>query len=326
MKQHHKRVPPQASRAGLTSIGTVMLVAITMIILLGLYLLADPLGKSEGSLQAATEQNVQSLIDGKTTGSSGSDGQPPPSTPGDPPPEPPLDDGDDEEPEDDDEDLKEDPFAPGFGTALATGVLGDALQRGVDYQSGLLSEAVSFRDAAARARDAADLALQQALKKGNVSSAEIAALRRNLVKATQILNDYRLDAGKLAKELAELERVIERASKAASTFNSYMILVDAEEAAAKARREGKYREAHRITCGAALEFSTAVIADFAGVFSQGLKGSIAAYASENIARLAGRVAGDATFTHMVNFSHFLYQQSWWPKNIKPRFPPGYEGT
>jgi len=312
-------------RGGLASLSTVMLIALTMVVLAGLYLLADPLEKRPGSLQAVTEDQVQALIDGRELNHPGTNGESPPSRPGDPPPEPPLGNGDDDDPASDgeDENDKGDPLTSGFGIAFATGLLGETLQQSVQHQSKHVAAAVAERGVAARARDTADLLLQRALRKGTASPAEIHVLRENLEKATQLLNHNRLNAAELTKELTQLERLLERAGTAASTFAAYQILLDAEAAAAKARLDGNYREAHRITCGAAAEFSIAVIAEFGGIFSHGLKDQVLQWASEKIATYSGRVAGDATFDTMVVFSHFLYRQPWWPKNIKPRHPlPG----
>lgn len=330
-----RRRSPDGRRAGETAVQSVMILAVSVMILLGMQVFWNRDYKGPGGLLAAVEQKLQTVMNGgqETTGpdagDGGSDGRGGGDGDGDGGGGGDGDgggegDGGGDGPvtKDPPEDGHLDPLWPDFpGTvakALAENVVERrklALQGGVDAAGKALAKAAEVSQAAAKEVSEAlqdpalsplrRLELENAAAAARIEHRNAEILLEN-VKAEQVFHRQMLD----------------RFSKAVGLLSVSGKLLDADRERQALIREGRYEEAWRKSTGAAV----AAVVGVATSLTDRLPGVGGVLVSETLeagAEVAGQRLGDASFTGLVDISHWLYERSWWPKEIRPRFPRGY---
>jgi hypothetical protein len=316
-----------------------MILAVSVMILLGMQVFWNRDYKGPGGLLAAVEQKLQTVMNGgqETTGpdsgdgeSDGSGGDGGDGGGGDGDGDGGDDggggggggDGDGPVTKDPPDDGHLDPLWPDFpGTvakALAENVVERrklALQGGVDAAGKALAKAAEVSQAAAKEVSEAlqDPALSP-LRRLELENAAAAA-RIEHRNAEILLENVKAEQG-------FHRQMLDRFSKAVGLLSVSGKLLDADRERQALIREGRYEEAWRKSTGAAV----AAVVGVATSLTDRLPGVGGVLVSETLeagAEVAGQRLGDASFTGLVDISHWLYERSWWPKEIRPRFPRGY---
>jgi len=149
--------------------------------------------------------------------------------------------------------------------------------------------------------------LAEAQQRGSAN--QIQAARRGLMEAEGRL----LQADEMIKAGDGIVRQITSAVGMTSVVGG---LLEAEARGKELTSQGEYREAWRVYVGGA---TRAMVDGVTTVAKRVPGGPIAALAIGKAAEQAGRELADLTFDPANQLANWLYEQSWWPKNRKPRF-------
>jgi hypothetical protein len=307
------RIPAKSGqRSGLAALQSVMVLGVCLVILLGMQFLWNPdYGGPLGLLMAMEEKVIAVLNGGAETmpdrpdievdehGGDGETTSPPP-----------------------DDNGHVDPLWDDFPADLAAALADRVVERREADLIAALQIRTKAQEAAKAASKAAADRLQQALRDPGLSPLERLDLENKAAAARIALRNAEIETENLKVLVNHEKSMMKQFTRSVAMLDASMILVDAEKTRQQLIADGRYDEAWRVSCGAALETISTVAASFSRQLP-GISGSIAAEAINTTAEMAGHKLADNTFPAMVDLSHWLYGKSWWPKNIRPRFPPGY---
>lgn len=348
-----RRKPVQAGRPkGIAAIQSVMVLSVCLVILLGMQFLWNPKYGGPDGLIAAVQKKIHIVLNGgnddggpggDSTGggdSGGGNGNANPN--GDPGPsdgsnstgsdDPDPNNGgtngggdsgsDEDDPKNNDDDGHIDPLWEGFPKVLA-----DALaKRVVEEREKAVGEFVTDVKARASTANAASEAaagrLEQALRDPDLLPSQRLALENQAAAARIEAHNARIAAENAEEASRFSKKMNQQFSRSVAMLGATQTLFEADQKRQELIKQGKYDEAWRVSLGGALRTVSEVATGFTDKLP-GIGGSIASEAINSAAEMAGRELADNSFPAMVDLSHWLYGQSWWPKNIRPKFPLGY---
>lgn len=342
---------------GIAAIQSVMVLSVCLVILLGMQFLWNPKyggpdgliaavqkkilivlngGKDDGGLGGSSTGGGNSAGGGNSDGGNGSDnpnGDPGPSDGsagkgGDSDADSGKNgtdgggDSSDDKPKSGGDDGHVDPLWEEFPKVLAEALADRVVERRKEAVEEFVKDVKARATAANTASEAAARQLEQALKDPDLLPSQRLALE-NQAAAARIESHNARIAAENAEEASRFStKLNEQFSRSVALVGANQTLMDADRKRQELIKQGQYDEAWRVSVGGALRAVSEVATGFTDKLP-GIGGSIASEAINTAAEMAGRELADNSFPAMVDLSHWLYGQSWWPKDRKPRFPPGY---
>ena len=230
--------------------------------------------------------------------------------------------GEDDPDSDPDDDGHLDPLWEKFPEDLAKALAGRVAERRMETLKQVVKDAASSVSETNAVRDAAAARLQQALRDPDLSPLRRLELE-NEAAASRIASQNARIAMENAEEARKFAaRMNQQFTRSVAMLGATQTLLDADKKRQELIQQGRFDEAWRVSLGGAMRTVSEAATGFTDKLP-GIGGSIASEAINTAAEMAGRNLADNSFPAMVDLSHWLYGQSWWPKDIRPRFPPGY---
>lgn len=349
-----RRKPVQAGRPkGIAAIQSVMVLSVCLVILLGMQFLWNPKYGGPDGLIAAVQKKIHIVLNGgnddggpggNSTGggdSNGGNGSDNPN--GDPGPtdgsngagnDDAPDSGNggtgdsndsgsnDDEPQNNRDDGHVDPLWEDFPKDLAEALAERVVERREKAVEEFVTNVKARAATANAASEAAAGRLEQALRDPDLLPSQRLALENQAAAARIEAHNARIAAENAEEASRFSSKMNQQFSRSVAMLGATQTLIEADQKRQELIKQGKYDEAWRVSVGGALRTVSEVATGFTDKLP-GIGGSIASEAINTAAEMAGRELADNSFPAMVDLSHWLYGQSWWPKNLRPRFPPGY---
>jgi len=216
-----------------------------------------------------------------------------------------------------------DPVGKNFPKAVADALAKRSVEKRLANLDTLVAESNKKLLNANVLRDNAAKALEEGLKNPEISLLERLDLENKAANAR--VNS--LNADIQYKDVVEnrefVGKVAQQFQRSVAILDASKELMDADKKREELIKQGRFQEAWRVSVSGAFKAVSGVALSFTDKLP-GIKGSIAEELIKEGADLAGERLADDSFPAMVDFSHWLYKQPWWPKNRVPRFPPGYD--
>jgi len=212
-----------------------------------------------------------------------------------------------------------DPVGDGLTTAVAKGIMENSGERVISVTKAALQTAqVGLETATGQFEQAREL-FRAALVDPTLSGAQVEALRQNLLAQEKLYQQAADKVADLGTQVSARKSLLKWADGAIDAGLGAKELWDADLKVKELARQGKLDEAWQHSCGSAMGFVAQTITAGVKVLRlTGIAGELAEEAVQEAATAAGNELGKLSFGTMNDLSHWLYGQSWWPKNRKPR--------
>lgn len=214
-----------------------------------------------------------------------------------------------------------DPVGDGFPNAVAEALANRAVEKKLASLDALVAKSNEKLINANALRDNAAKALEEGLKNPDLSPLERLDLENKAANARVDSHNARIQYEDVLENRKLVGKVTQQLQRSVAILDANNGLMEADRLRRELINQGKYQEAWRVSVKGALGSVT----DVALAFTDKIPGGfLAEELIEEAVDLAGERLADDSFPAMVDFSHWLYKQPWWPKNRAPRFPPGYD--
>ena len=216
-----------------------------------------------------------------------------------------------------------DPVGDGFPNAVAEALAKRAVEKRLASLDGLVAKSNEKLINAIGSSDKAAKALEEGLKNPDLSILERLDLENKAANARVDSLNARIQYEDVLENRKFVGKVTQQFQRSVAILDANDGLMEADRSRRELINQGKYQEAWRVSVKGAL----GAVTDVALAFTDKIPGGfLAEELIEEGVDLAGERLADDSFPAMVDFSHWLYKQPWWPKNRVPRFPPGYDPT
>jgi hypothetical protein len=214
-----------------------------------------------------------------------------------------------------------DPVGDGFPNAVAEALAKRAVEKRMASLDALVAKSNEKLINAIGSSDKAAKALEEGLKNPDLSLLERLDLENKAANARVDSLNARIQYEDVLENRNSVGKVTQQFQRSVAIINANAGLIETDKLRRELINQGKYQEAWRESVKGAL----GAVTDVALTFTDKIPGGFLAeeLINEGV-DLAGERLADDSFPAMVDFSHWLYKQPWWPKNRVPRFPPGYD--
>lgn len=216
-----------------------------------------------------------------------------------------------------------DPVGKNFPKAVADALAKRSVEKRLANLDTLVAESNKNLINSYVLRDNAAKALEEGLKNPELSLLERLDLENKAANARVNSLNADIQYKDVVKNREFVGKVAQQFQRLVAFLDASKDLMDADKKREELIKQGKFQEAWRVSVSGAFKAVSGVALSFTDKLP-GIKGSIAEELIKEGADLAGEQLADDSFPAMVDFSHWLYKQPWWPKNRVPRFPPGYD--
>ncbi len=216
-----------------------------------------------------------------------------------------------------------DPVGKNFPKAVADALAKRSVEKRLANLDTLVAESNKNLINSNVLRDNAAKALEEGLKNPELSLLERLDLENKAANARVNFLNADIQYKDVVKNREFVGKVAQQFQRSVAFLDASKDLMDADKKREELIKQGRFQEAWRVSVSGAFKAVSGVALSFSDKLP-GIKGSIAEELIKEGADLAGERLADDSFPAMVDFSHWLYKQPWWPKNRVPRFPPGYD--